>query len=105
MNGRKLRKLADDEKDSKQYNWTNSEYAKKKYGENDPTPFTVIDEYVEYEGSRYEYFDEIISDVRKRLEHLKKKYRPMPIPEKEEDTDTDIADAETEEFNEEDSEQ
>lgn len=85
----KARKLKSDEQDSKQYNWTNSRYSDIEYTDADKTPFKVVDDYVEYEGTVYDYYNPIIDDVRKRLERLKRKYKPQPIPEPETESDED----------------
>jgi hypothetical protein len=72
----RARMLARNEDDSKQYNWINHKYEGIEYSDSDATPFTVIDDYVEYEGNRHDMFNEIISDVKRKLTKLKKRYRP-----------------------------
>lgn len=74
--GARARKLSEDEQDSKHYTWMNDKYASWTYEDSDPTPFTIVDEYVKYEGTRYDNFSEIISMVRNRLERLKRRNKP-----------------------------
>ena len=85
----KARRYSAYESESKQYNWINKAYENVEYSDDDPTPFTIVDDYVEYEGNRYDSYNEIISDVRKKLEKLKKKYKPQPIPEPDTESDED----------------
>lgn len=76
LDGAKARKLKLDEDDSKRHTWINNEFGKRSYSKDDPTPFSIVEEYVKYEGNCYTNFTDIISLVRKRMEKIVKRNKP-----------------------------